>query len=67
MSLWQSAAERAGALYVVCGVGGASRLLDASCVSSRNIELLDGESFLQAVLNVARTVIVCSLRFRGSR
>ena len=45
MSLWQSAAERAGAVDGVLRVGGADRLRDASCVSSRNIELLDGWSF----------------------
>ena len=33
-----SAAERAGAVDDVLGVGGAARLLDASCVSSRKIQ-----------------------------
>ena len=47
VSLWQSAAERAGAVDDVLRVGGAARLRDASCVSSRNIELLNGQSFLQ--------------------
>ena len=67
VSLWQSAAERAGAVDDVLRVGGAARLRDASCVSSRNIELLNGQSFSQAVLNVNRAVTVRSLRFRGSR
>ena len=49
---WQIASERAGAVDGVLGVGGAARLLDASCVSSRNIELLDGQSFLQTVFRV---------------
>ena len=38
MRLWQSAAEQAGAVDGVICVGGAARLRDASCVSSRNIE-----------------------------
>ena len=45
MRLWQRAAERAGAVDDVLRVGGADRLRDASCVSSRNIELLNGQSF----------------------
>ena len=34
LSLWQSAAERAGAVDDVLRVGGADRLRDANCLSS---------------------------------
>ena len=67
VSLWQSAAEPAGAVDDVLRVGGADHLRDANCVSSRNIELLNGQSFSQAVLNVTLTVTVRNLRFRDSR
>ena len=53
-----SAAERAGAVDDVLGVGGAARLLDASCVSSRNTELLNGESCLHAAFNGQRAAAV---------
>ena len=56
VSLWQSAAERAGAVDDVFGVGGADRLRDTSCVSSRNIELLNGQSFLQTGFAGACTI-----------
>ena len=59
MSLWQSAAERAGAVDGVLRVGGAARLLDASCVSSRNTELLNGQSFLQTGFGGRRPTEPC--------
>ena len=55
---WQIASERAGAVDGVLGVGGAARLLDASCVSSRNTELLNGESCLHAAFNGQRAAAV---------
>ena len=58
MRLWKSAVERAGAVDGVLGVGGAARLLDASCVSSRNTELLNGESCLHAAFNGQRAAAV---------
>ena len=48
-------------------LGGGARLRDACAVSSRNIDLLSGESFLRRALNVNRAVSVCGLRFNGSR
>ena len=55
MRLWQSAAERAGAVDDVFGVGGADRLRDANCVSSRNIELLNGQSFSHGTFDGQQT------------